>query len=232
MRTLETKTVVVTGVTGEVGWGLAHAAMDAGARLVLPVRNPAQVAELEAEFGSNTLVMPVSFVDEASLAALRDQALAKFGAIDHVFAPLGAWWAKGGSLDQSAEEFRALSDVYVEAPWQLLRAFAPALRSSAGSFTFITGAGGEAPFIPGSGLLVAAVAAQIALARVLRHELRRDAFRVNELRIAARIERQPRPGVVPSREAGATFLEIPAANARGILFRYGPDRALVATKEP
>jgi NAD(P)-dependent dehydrogenase (short-subunit alcohol dehydrogenase family) len=232
MRSLETKTVLVTGVTGEVGWGLAHAAQAAGARLVLPVRSAAQVVALEAEFGAQALVAPVSFTDEGSLASLRDTAVAKFGAIDHAFSPLGAWWAKGASLDQHPEELRALYDVYVEAPWQLLRALSPALRSSAGSFTFVTGAGGEAPYLPNSGLLVAAVAAQLALARVLRHELRREPFRVNEIRISARLEREARPGVVPSREAGAAFLEVATGDLRGALLRYGADRALVTTKEP
>lgn len=231
MQSLQNQTVLVTGVTGEVGWGLAHAARDAGARLVLPVRREEQVAALEAEFGEGALVRAVGFTDEATLQGLRDEAVARFGRLNHVFAPLGAWWAKGASLEQSPDEFRALQDVYVEAPWQLLRAMAPALRDSTGSFTFITGAGGEAPFIPRSGLLVAAVAAQIALARTLRHELVREPFRVNEVRISARLERQPRPGVVPSREAGETFLSLVTSDARGTLFRYGPDRALVASSE-
>lgn len=230
MHTLTNQTVLVTGVTGEVGWGLAHAARAAGANLVLPVRSAEQVGALESEF-SGALVRPVRFTDEASLTALGSEAGGRFGAVHHVFSPLGAWWAKGASLDQSPEEFRALYDVYVEAPWQLMRALAPALRASHGSFTFITGAGGEATFIPRSGLLVAAVAAQLALARTLRHELKREAFRVNEVRISARLEREPRPGVVPSREAAGTFLELCTSDARGLLFRYGADRHLQATSE-
>ncbi|MDX2011899.1 MAG: SDR family oxidoreductase [Myxococcaceae bacterium] len=231
MQSLLNQTVLVTGVTGEVGWGLAHAVKDAGANLVLPVRRPEQVAALKTEFGPRALVQPVVFTDEATLTALRDAALEAFGSVNHVFAPLGAWWSKGASLDQTPDEFRALQDVYVEAPWQLLRATAPALRASTGSFTFITGAGGEASFIPRSGLLVAAVAGQIALARTMRHELAREPFRVNEVRISARVERQPRPGVVPSREAGATFLTVATSDARATLFRYGADRALVTSPE-
>lgn len=230
MHTLTNQTVVVTGVTGEVGWGLAHAARAAGANLVLPVRSASQVGALESEFGG-ALVQPVSFTDEGSLQALARAATGRFGAVHHVFTPLGAWWAKGASLEQAPEELRALYDVYVEAPWQLIRALAPSLRTSTGSFTFITGAGGEAPFIPRSGLLVAAVAAQLALARTLRHELRGELFRVNEVRISARLEREPRPGVVPSREAGEAFLRLCTSEARGVLFRYAADRDLRATTE-
>jgi 3-oxoacyl-[acyl-carrier protein] reductase len=228
----ENTTVLVTGVTGEVGWGLAHAAKAAGARLVLPVRSAASVEALEREFGPQALVRAVSFTNDAALEGLRREAEQRFGALHHVFSPLGAWWAKGASLDQPPEEFQGLYEVYVEAQWRLVRALAPSLRASAGSFTFITGVGGEAPFVPRSGLLIAAVSAQLALARVLRHELRGEAFRVNEVRIAARVEREPRPGVVPSREAGATFLSVPTSGARGTLFRYGADRRLVATSEP
>lgn len=218
---LRGKTALITGATGEVGWGIAHAARDAGAHLVLPVRREEARDALTREF-PDALVEVIDFADLDALVRLREAALARFSTVDHVLSPLGAWWQKGPSLDQPPAELRSLYAAYVEAPWMLLKAMAPALRGSGGSFTFFTGAAGEAANLPNAGLLVAAVGAQIALSRTLRAELSSEPFRVNEVRIATRIERAARRGVVPSREAGAAFLEAVPANPalRGALLRY------------
>jgi NAD(P)-dependent dehydrogenase (short-subunit alcohol dehydrogenase family) len=227
---LRDKTVVITGGSGEVGWGIAHAAREAGATLVLPVRREEARAALETEFGTaRTWVAVTDFGDDQALGRLRDEATRRFGAIDHVVAPLGAWWQKGPSLGQPTSELRALLDAYVDAQFRLLSTMAPSLRTSAGSYTFVTGAAGDAPSIPGAGLLVAAVKAQLGLSQVLRHELMAEPFRVNEVRIGARIERTPRAGVVPSQLAGRAFVDVMTGEARGALFRYGADQRLVIT---
>ena len=171
MSALASKTIVVTGATGQVGWGIAHAALDTGWTVVLPVRSEAARKKVERDFGkARTSIVTVDFADESSLATMRDATLERFGAIDHVFAPVGSWWQKGASLDQPAAELRDLLKAYVEAPWLLVKTFAPALRVSRGSYTFITGAAGEADYLPDAGLLVVAVKAQHALSGVLRHE--------------------------------------------------------------
>lgn len=73
-----------------------------------------------------------------------------------------------------------------------------------------------------------AVRAQMGLSEVLRHELKAEPFRVNEVRIATRIERKPRRGVVPSRTAGLAFVEVMNGDARGARFVYGTDQQLLA----
>lgn len=230
MNTLSGSSIVVTGATGQVGWGIARAALEAGASVVLPVRDLAGArASLGPELaGSNVLVSEVDFSDASSVTALREAAVARFGKIDHVAAPLGGWWQKGGSLEQAPGELRDLMGVYVEAPLLLLRTFASALRERRGSFMMVTGAAGEGT-IPGAGLLVVAVRAQYALSRVLRQELAGDSFRVNEVRIACRVEREARPGVVPSRVAGAAFVEVLGGDARSQVLRYsGPNHAFAS----
>lgn len=223
-------TVLVTGATGQVGWGIARAAVEAGCSVVLPVRDvekakPSLGPELE---GGKVLVVAVDFSDERSVAAMRDAAIARFGRIDHVAAPLGGWWQKGGSIDQPSAELRDLLGVYVESPLLLMKMVAPSLRDRGGSFLLVTGAAGEGT-IPGAGLLVVAVRAQYALSHVLRSETKDDSLRVNELRIACRIEREPRAGVVPSRVAGAAFLEIMQGTTRSQVLRYtGEGRELVS----
>lgn len=223
---LEGKVVLVTGVTGNVGWGVAHAARAAGAKVVAPVRAGSSTnGSVQGELGGSdhALVVETDFGDPGSVEHLRDEAVKRFGRVDHVVAPLGAWWQKGGSLAQPPKELRMLLATYVEAQWLLVTTLAPALRDAEGSYTMITGAAGEAPLIRGAGLLGVAVAAQHALSRTLRVELASERFRMNEIRIAARVEREPRPGVVVSKTFGADALALLEGSARGGLFRYtGP----------
>jgi NAD(P)-dependent dehydrogenase (short-subunit alcohol dehydrogenase family) len=215
------KTIVVTGASGHVGWGIALAALDAGANVVLPVRSEASRAAVERDHGNSRAFVPtVDFRDERSLAGMRDATVQQFGGVAHVITPLGSCWQKGSSLDQPGSEMSDLLSTYVEAQWLLVKTFAPALRQSQGTYTFITSAAGEADYISGAGLLVVAAKAQLALSAVLRRELADEPFRVNEVRISRRIERAHRPGVIPARVAGAALLKAITISVTGRLLRY------------
>jgi NAD(P)-dependent dehydrogenase (short-subunit alcohol dehydrogenase family) len=215
------KTIVVTGASGHVGWGIALAALDAGANVVLPVRSEASRAAVERDHGNSRAFVPtVDFRDERSLAGMRDATVQQFGGVAHVITPLGSCWQKGSSLDQPGSEMSDLLSAYVEAQWLLVKTFAPALRQSQGTYTFITSAAGEADYISGAGLLVVAAKAQLALSAVLRRELADEPFRVNEVRISRRIERAHRPGVIPARVAGAALLKAITISVTGRLLRY------------
>ncbi len=217
MASLEGQIVLVTGGTGQVGWGVARAAGDAGARLVLPTRSERGAEELRETFPDATVVV-ADVGAAADVDAVQD---AIGGRLDHVVAPMGAWWQGGATLAQPTETVDELLSTYVSAQHQLLVTTADLLRASGGSYTLVTGAAGEHRIHDG-GLLVVAVRAQYALADVLRAELRDEPFRFNELRITARLEREPRDGVIPSAEAGEAFVELMASDRRSELVRY-PD---------
>lgn len=217
MGALDNAVVLVTGSTGEVGWGVAHAAQAAGARLLLPTRSASSAEQLAVEF-DDALVVTTDVGTEQGATDIA-AAVAEAGRLDHVVAPLGAWWQKGGSLDQDPNELDELLHTYASAQLRLLHVTASHLRTTGGSYTIVSGAAGEA-LIPGAGLLVIAVRAQYALSEVLRDECARDSFRLNELRIATRIERAERPGVVPSLSAGAAFVDVMISNARSEVIRF------------
>jgi NAD(P)-dependent dehydrogenase (short-subunit alcohol dehydrogenase family) len=111
---------------------------------------------------------------------------------------------------------RANLDCHVFAAQALL----PPIRRRAGaSYTIVTGQGGHAD-IPGTGLLVVALGGVFALSRMLRAEHAADPVRVNELLISARVERSPRPGVVPADEFGAVAAAIAESEVRGQVLGY------------
>lgn len=218
---LQDSVAIVTGASGNVGFGAAAAFAAAGAHVVAPVRGGRSADEVRTLLSDERHELVTADLSlDGGAEALRDAALARFGRIDHVVAVLGPWWQKGAVVEQSAEEFREVMRTYLESHFLLARALLPAMRSRPGSsYTLVTGAAGEA-VVPGSGLLVVAVMGQFGLSRMLRAEHRPDAVRVNELRIRARIEKMPRPGVIPSRDAGAVFTAIARSFVDGAVIGY------------
>lgn len=209
--------VLVTGATGQVGWGIAHASTQSGARLILPTRSADGVDALRREF-PDAMILQADLGTVDGLAVVTD-AIDVAGGLDHVVAPIGAWWQKGDTLSQGSHELVSLLGVYVGAQFALAKVAAPHLRRSHGSYTMVTGAAGES-VIPGAGLLVVAVRAQYALADVLAEEHREDDFRFNEVRINTRIERTERPGVTAAIKAGQAFVELMTGTRRSTRIRY------------
>lgn len=215
---LDGTTVLVTGATGQVGWGVAQAARAAGARLLLTASRPASATRLAREFPEATVVA-VDLADHDAGDVVREAIEDGGNGLDHVVAPIGSWWQGGPTLAQPPGELADLLGTYAVAQHLLVQATAPALSRTGGSYTLLTGAAGQRP-IPDAGLLVVAVRAQWALAEVLRAELADAPFRFNEVRIRTRIERDARPGVVPSRTAGEAFVELLTGDARSQLVHY------------
>lgn len=224
MSDLEGSTVLVFGVTGNVGWGAAKAFLAAGAKVVAPTRSAARAAQLAEEFaGQAFLPLAADISTEAGAAALRDQLLEHHDALDHLVAAIGPWWQKGPVIEQSLGELRAVMATYLESQFLVAKAFVPVLRNRPGaSYTVVTGAAGEMP-VPDAGFVVTAAAGLFGLSIMLRAEHQDDPFRLNEFRINCRIEREPRPGVVPSEVAGRAFVDLALSDTHGKVVRYeGP----------
>lgn len=220
MKELEGRTVLVTDPQDVIGWGAAVASRDAGARLILPSPTDDGVDRLDAEFGDDARIVRTDVGAENGLGEVL-RAIAADGGLDHVVVPMGSWWPVGAAdVDPSSDELQALLGGYTTRQMRMVEDAAPMLRSSGGSYTLVTGAAGEAPHIHGAGLLVAAVKAQLALAERLKAEHEDDGFRFNEFRIAVRVEREPRPGVVPAAEVGRVLVGILAGDARSQTIRY------------
>jgi NAD(P)-dependent dehydrogenase (short-subunit alcohol dehydrogenase family) len=232
---LKNQRVVVTGVTGNVGWGVAHAMLARGANVVAVTRHEESAAGLRATLavgddgGAQRLQVVVGDLSDGTDAiALRDRVLST-GQVSHVVASLGAWWQKGAIVEQTPQEFREVREGALDAQVHCAMAFLPGLRHRAGtSYTLITGAAGHMA-IANTGLLVVTVCGVLGLSRMLRAEHAHDAVRVNEVLISARIEREARPGVVPAAHFGQAVADIAASDQRGAVLGFDAEGGIKPT---
>jgi NAD(P)-dependent dehydrogenase (short-subunit alcohol dehydrogenase family) len=105
MGHLEGKVAVVTGASSGIGRGIARGLAREGARLVLAARRVDDLAQLEQELiaaGGEALAVTTDVTDEAQVARLFEQAMARFGRVDVLVNNAGAF--DGGPIDQLSLE--------------------------------------------------------------------------------------------------------------------------------
>lgn len=73
---LEGKTAIVTGGSRGIGFGIARAFIDAGARVIITARNEAQLNEAAARLGANCIARRCDNGDPADIAAMVGSAWA------------------------------------------------------------------------------------------------------------------------------------------------------------
>jgi NAD(P)-dependent dehydrogenase (short-subunit alcohol dehydrogenase family) len=124
---LSGKTAVVVGGTSGIGRVLALGLADAGADVVVTARREALIDEVAGEIerrGRQTMRMTSDVGDEASLAALRDAMLARFGRVDIALCAAGIT-RRAPTLEMDLADWQQIVDVNLMGTLRTFRAFAP-----------------------------------------------------------------------------------------------------------
>jgi NAD(P)-dependent dehydrogenase (short-subunit alcohol dehydrogenase family) len=221
MQKLANKRVVVTGVTGNVGWGVAKAALRNDAHVIAIVRSASSIESVPASLGnSERLSFEVGDLSKPSEAQALHDRVAAHGNIDHVVAAIGPWWQKGPIIEQPLSEYASVREALLDPHVYAATAFLPLLKDRDGSsYTIITGAAAHME-LPGTGLLVVAVSGVVALSRMLRSETAGNKVRVNEILIKTRIEKEPRAGVTHAPIFGEKVAALMNTTIKGQVLSY------------
>jgi len=171
------QSVVVTGVSTGIGWGIAKVMTAKGFRVFGSVRKQADADRLKAELGERFSSLLFDVTDEAAVgrgaaevrAALNGERL--WGLVNNAGIAVA-----GPLLESTAEEFRHQLEVNLVAPMMVIKAFAPllgtdrALTGPPGRIVNISSVGGRfaAPFV---GLYAASKHGLEGLSQSLRREL-------------------------------------------------------------
>jgi 3-oxoacyl-[acyl-carrier protein] reductase len=130
---LEDKTAIVTGAGQGIGRATAKLLAAQGARVVaadLDGKNLAQTISQIEEFGAKACALEGDVTAAGFAGRLVEAALEAFGGLDILVNNAGFTW--DGTLHKmSDEQWQAMLEVHLTAPFRILRAAAPYLRDTA-----------------------------------------------------------------------------------------------------
>lgn len=169
------KSVVVTGVSSGIGWGIAQVLLKRGFRVFGSVRQAADAARLQAEFGPAFVPLLFDITDEAAVRRAAAEVEQQLGGEPLAGLVNNAGSSKSGPLlYQPLADFRQQLEVNLVGPLIVTQAFALLLRAKpdgqAGRIINISSVGGRVG-VPFLGAYAAAKHGLEGLSEALRREL-------------------------------------------------------------
>jgi NADP-dependent 3-hydroxy acid dehydrogenase YdfG len=165
--------VVITGAGSGLGRALALRYARAGWRVAVADialdRAQAVVGELQA-LGNEAEAFVVDVGDEASMNALRDAVLARFGNVDHVINNAGVASA-GDTIETTLDDWRWMLDINLLGVVRGCRAFVPGLVAQGHGHVINTASFAALAGAPGLASYSVAKAGVVALSESLRAEM-------------------------------------------------------------
>src|SRR5882672_10244801 len=128
--TLEGKTALVTGAGRGIGRAVARKLAECGASVMLTDIDEAPLKEAAADAGERTAQMAGDLTSPEFPQKLVDATLARFGSLDIIVNNAGYIW-DNVIQKMSDEQFQAMLDIHLVAPFRILRAASNYIREAA-----------------------------------------------------------------------------------------------------
>jgi NAD(P)-dependent dehydrogenase (short-subunit alcohol dehydrogenase family) len=174
---LDDKVAIVTGASSGIGFAIAEAMSQAGAKLVLVGRDEERLGRC-AERCAEHVVVAVDLATERASDSIVERAIERFGAIDSIVHSAGVFWPKPFG-EAPLEELDYHWHVNVRTPYALTQAALPHLRRGS-SVIFVSSIAGRVAF-PNSAAYCATKGAVEQLTKALAVELAPQGIRVNAI---------------------------------------------------
>ena len=182
------KVALITGAGRGIGRAIALGFAAQGARLALVARTPGelqetarQIAEMGAEPGAESVVIPVDVTDQSGVESMVKQTLDRFTTVDILVNNAGIGGPVGVSQDNDIGSWIQTIQVNVIGPYLCCRAVIPAMvRQGGGKIINLAGAGANNAWANMSAYC-ASKAAVVRLTEVLSLELAEQNIQVNAL---------------------------------------------------
>lgn len=166
MAPLKGQKIVVVGGSSGIGLGVAKAALDNGAEVVIVGRSPDRLKAAEAALGGRVKSIAADMTSEAEIARLFDEV----GAFDHLVSTAGTPPPNYPIDDTDMEFVRGFVDNKLIGAVMLAKHAVRGLKKG-GSMIFTSGINKDRPPVPG-GSVVSAIAGSFSyFARALAQEL-------------------------------------------------------------
>jgi NAD(P)-dependent dehydrogenase (short-subunit alcohol dehydrogenase family) len=174
---LEGQVAIVTGASSGIGFSIAEAMSEAGAKVVLVGRDEERLRRC-AERCREHRVLAVDLIEDDAPARIVAETLSAFGAVDSIVHSAGIFWPKP-LAEAPLEDFDMQWRVNVRAPYALTQAVLPHLQRDS-SVTFVSSIAGQVAF-PNSAAYCATKGAIEQLTKALAVELSPMGVRVNAI---------------------------------------------------
>jgi NAD(P)-dependent dehydrogenase (short-subunit alcohol dehydrogenase family) len=181
MGQLDGKIAIVTGATSGIGERIAEVFVAEGARVVGAGRRESEGRALEKRCGPSLSFIRTDVADEASVRAMIDHAVGRFGRLDCLVNNAGGGSPMVSITDVTSEQFSSVFDTNVRGVMFGMKHAAPIMRTQgAGSIITIASAAGLRAGISGH-IYSASKAAVIHLSRSVACEISVQGVRVNTI---------------------------------------------------
>jgi NAD(P)-dependent dehydrogenase (short-subunit alcohol dehydrogenase family) len=196
--------IVVGGGTGDIGVEVVAQLLEAGAEVLVPVRDKrkAEVLKRQAPTGSALTIVDAFPQDDAGVTHLRD-AIGHWGTCNGAVASLGPWFHGPALAALPTADWQRMVTASLTSHFLFARSVVPML-ASRGQYVMLNGAAALAP-VAHSGVVSVMAAAQTMLGQVLAAE--NPTIRVHTLMlksiVATRARLQSDPSCITSHDVGA-----------------------------
>lgn len=163
MFDLTGKVAIITGSTRGIGRAIAHAMMDAGARVVISSEDEADTARAAAEMGALGIACDVT--DDAALGALVDGAVSALGGLDIIVCNAGITGRPGPFAAIDMEDYARVMAINLRSQVVLCNLAFPHLRARGGNAVLIASLSG----LRGNGAINAYALAKAGVAQLARN---------------------------------------------------------------
>ncbi len=184
MQQLEDKVAFITGAASGIGYGIAHACLRAGMKVVMAdIRQPALEAAAATLGGRGHRVQPLvlDVTDRSAWAACADRVRKEFGGVDLLCSNAGVNFI-GSTVNATYEDWDFALAVNVGGAINAIRTFAPSMAASGREGHIVITASVSGLFTgPGAGVYATTKYALVGIAESLRADLRETRVGVSVL---------------------------------------------------
>ena len=183
---LKGKVAMVAGASRGLGFAVAKALADEGARVSIASRDEAAIGAAGRRIGGDVMTVTADVTSGEAIAAWAQATEKKFGGIDLLFTNSGGPPA-GATLSFDDRAWQDAADLLLFSTLRMIRAAVPSMKARGGGAILVSTSSSVKEPVQNLGLSTVLRASVSALAKTLALELAADRIRVNQI-IPGRID--------------------------------------------
>jgi len=164
-------TAVVTGASRGIGAAIARALATGGYRVALVARGVPALQQVANEIGESAIIAPCDITDPTAVQTMADQVTQTFGKTPDVVVNNAGVFQLAPLDAMTVDTFTSTVQTNVIAPFLLVRAFLPAMRTRGSGHIVTIGSIADRVVLPHNGAYAPAKFAARAMHEVLRAEV-------------------------------------------------------------